>query len=614
MDNVLLLFLIVPLIAGILALLIPKKVRGPVEVIVLSATGLNLLLAAVFFKSNLAYFCPWVPAIGLDFSLRFYHFSAFIILATAAFGFLIALYSTVSLSDKTYAKHFFAYFLITIGLVNGAVLSDNLLLLLFFWEGMLVTLFLMIAVGNKSAFKTAAKALIIVGITDLCLMVGIVLTGHLAGTRTISGINLPLDALGGLAFVFLMIGAISKAGSMPFHSWIPDAALDAPLPFMAFLPGALEKLVGIYLLSRISLDLFQLHPGSWVSTMLMIVGAVTIILAVMMALVQKDYKRLLSYHAISQVGYMVLGIGTAIPIGIIGGLFHMINNAMYKSCLFLTGGAVEKQAGTTDLEKLGGLGLKMPITFACFIVAAVSISGVPPFNGFFSKELIYDSALERNLIFYLVAVIGSFFTAASFLKLGHAAFLGKLRDEHRNVKEAPPLMLVPMIIIALGCIVFGIYNKLPIHALIQPILSPERLEGHQFAGWPANTALVVITIIVLAGAFLNHRFGVKKKGSGLKAVDHIHYAPVLHIIYDKAEKRFFDPYNIGLKIINIISEIAWRCDRAIDWVYDTLVVKVTYACTNQIRKAHTGNYATYLVWSLVGFLLIAVFLLQSGKM
>ena len=132
----------------------------------------------------------------------------------------------------------------------------------------------------------------------------------------------------------------------------------------------------------------------------MMVGAVTILLAVVMALVQKDYKRLLSYHAISQVGYMVLGIGTALPIGIIGGLFHMINHAMYKSCLFLTGGAVEKQAGTTDLDKLGGLARKMPVTFVCFFIAAASISGVPPFNGFFSKELVYDAALEQRLVFY----------------------------------------------------------------------------------------------------------------------------------------------------------------------------------------------------------------------
>ncbi len=200
-----------------------------------------------------------------------------------------------------------------------------------------------------------------------------------------------------MAFILLMIGAIGKAGAMPFHSWIPDAALDAPLPFMALLPGSIEKLLGIYLLARFSLDLFTLAPGTWVSTVLMVIGAATIILAVMMALVQKNYKRLLSYHAISQVGYMILGIGTGLPIGIVGGLFHMVNNAIYKSCLFLTAGAVEKQAGTTDLEKLGGLARSMPVTVICFIVAAVSISGVPPFNGFFSKEMVYDAALEERL-------------------------------------------------------------------------------------------------------------------------------------------------------------------------------------------------------------------------
>lgn len=615
MNNTSLLwFVIVPLAAGVLALFVPKKARGPEEALVLAATFINLLFAACLFRFNLNFSVPWVPSIGLDFSFRLYRLSAFILLAVACFGFLVGLYSTVSLAGKPYAKRFFAYFLLTIGFVNGAILADNLLFLLFFWEGLLITSFLMIAAGGKDAFKTATKAFIILGITDLCLMLGIALTGHLAGTLTISQINLPLDALSSLAFVLMMIGAVAKGGAMPFHSWIPDAAVDAPLPFMALIPAAVEKLLGIYLLTRISLDLFQLTPTSGLSTLMMIVGAITIVLAVMMALVQKDYKRLLSYHAISQLGYMVLGIGTAVPVGIVGGLFHMVNNAMYKSCLFLTGGAVEKQAGTTDLGKLGGIGAKMPITFICFLVAAVSISGVPPFNGFFSKELIYDGALERGFIFYLAAIVGSFFTAASFLKLGHAAFLGKASEENRNVKEAPLPMLIPMIIIALGCIVFGLFNAIPIKGLIQPALGAERLAGHNFAGFPKTPILVIVTIVVLIGAFLNHRFGVRKAGNGLGAVDHIHYAPVLHGIYDKAEKRFFDPYDIALKLANVIFEIAWWCDQAIDWIYNVLVVKVTYAVTNQIRRAHTGNYAAYLTWSLIGFLLIAIFILRSISM
>jgi NADH-quinone oxidoreductase subunit L len=380
---------------------------------------------------------------------------------------------------------------------------------------------------------------------------------------------------------------------------------------MALVPAALEKLLGIYFLARISLDLFQLTPGSWVSVVLMVIGSVTILLAVMMALIQKDYKRLLSYHAISQVGYMILGIGTAVPVGMVGGLFHMINHALYKSCLFLTGGSVEKQAGTTDLAKLGGIGRMMPVTFVCFIITACAISGVPPLNGFFSKELVYDGALERGWIYYAAALAGSFFTAASFLKLGHAAFLGKMSETNRNVKEAPWPMLVPMITIASLCVLFGVFNYLPLNNLIQPILGEARLEGQHFAGWPTNPLLVILTIVALAGAFLNHWFGVKTKGSGLKAVDHIHHAPVLSGIYDKAEKRFFDPYDIGLRLVDVIAKAFNWCDRAIDWVYDVFTVRVALTFTEIIKSAHNGNYSRYLGWSLLGMVLIVVFLMSA---
>jgi NADH-quinone oxidoreductase subunit L len=441
-------------------------------------------------------------------------------------------------------------------------------------------------------------------------MIGIALTYYISGTLTMSQIHLPLTALGATAFLFMMVGAISKAGSMPFHSWIPDAAVDAPLPFMAFLPASLEKLLGIYLLARISLDMFQLHPGSWVSTVMMIVGAVTILLAVAMALIQKDFKRLLSYHAISQVGYMILGIGTAVPAGMVGGLFHMINHAMYKSCLFLTGGSVEKQAGTTDLKKLGGLAAKMPVTFVCFVIAAAAISGVPPFNGFFSKELVYDGALERHWLYYAAAALGSFLTAASFLKLGHAAFLGRLNESHKNVKEAPAAMLIPMGIIAFFCVLFGVYNYLPLNQLIQPILGT-RLEGHHFAGFHVNVTLTAITVLVLIAALVNHLFGVKKTGSGIGAVDHIHHAPILGPVYDRAENRFFDPYDIGLKLIAVVARIAWIIDRSIDWLYMTLTVRLAYGFSALARAFQTGNYSTYLAWSLAGTALVIVFIVRS---
>jgi NADH-quinone oxidoreductase subunit L len=608
-EQIILLPIVLPLVAGFYYLLVPKKFHAVTGIMAFLITFANLLVTVVLFDKKFSFTLPWV-GIGLDFSLRLYHFSSFIILAVSLFGFLITLYSLVFIRGKFGVKYFFAYFLLTLGLANGAVLADNLMVMLFFWEALLVTLFGFIAIGNKGAFKTAAKAFIIIGISDLCMMIGIVLTGRLAGTLTMSEINLPLTGLSSLAFVLLMIGAISKGGSMPFHSWIPDAATDAPLPFMALVPGALEKLLGIYFLTRISLDMFQLKEHSPLSTAMMTIGALTIILAVMMALIQKDYKRLLSYHAISQVGYMVLGIGTAVPAGIVGGLFHMINNALYKSGLFLTGGSVEKQTGTTNLEELGGLAKKMPITFCCFLITALSISGVWPFNGFFSKELVYDGALERGWIFYFVAVLGSFFTAASFLKLGHAAFLGKLNEKYKAVKEVAFPMWFPTATIAGLCILFGVWNAFPLKRFIEPILGAERLEGKSFAGFPTNMTLVVITFVVLIAAVLNHLYGVKSKGSGLKAVDHIHYAPVLSEIYDRAQKRYLDPYEWGMGFMRFVSRIAFWFDRAIDWIYEDLAVRTTAVFTNGIKKLHNGNFSTYLSWSLVGFLLVAILLLR----
>ncbi len=572
-------------------------------------TFLNFCAAALLFRTNASFTVPWL-GFGLDFSIRIYNFSAFIMLAASTFGFLVTLYSTAFLKGKKYANAFYLLLITSLLFIDGAVLADNLIVMLFFWEGLLGLQFGMIALGGKDSFRTATKAFIILGICDLCMMLGIVITGHIAGTMTMSDIHLPISHLSSLAFVLFMIGAISKGGSMPFHSWIPDAAIDAPLPFMAAFPAALEKLLGIYLLTRICLDMFALTPGSWLSMLLMIIGALTIILAVMMALIQKDFKRLLSYHAISQLGYMILGIGTAVPAGIIGGLFHMINNAMYKSCLFLTGGAVEKEAGTTDLNKLGGIGVKMPITFTCFIITALSISGVPPFNGFFSKELVYDGALDRGWIFYAAAVIGSFFTAASFLKLGHAAFVDRSRGQNSSVKEAPWTMLVPMIVIALGCIVFGLFNGLPIKGIFQPILGDARLGGRDFSGFPANGMLVVLTIIVLLAAVANHFYGVWKKGSGLKAVDHIHYAPGLSTVYDMAEKKLLDPYEIGLKFTWLVSKIGSMIDSAVDWIYEVFTVRVTAGFTYYIRKAHNGNYTVYMAWSLVAMLLVIYYLVR----
>lgn len=606
-DKFLIFSVLIPICAGLLALGIPRRLKGFFTLLVSLAA---VIASFVIFGKESALRLPGI-GLGIELSFKLYHFSSFIVAAVSAFTFLSTLYCLSFFKDKNSPRHFYTYILLSLGFTNGAALADNLVVMLFFWEGLLLFVFGMIAEGkDASSFRTAIKAFIIVGITDLCMMIGIALVGSLAGTLTISKINLTTGGLASVAFVLLMIGAISKAGAMPFHTWIPDAAVDAPLPFMAYIPAALEKLLGIYFLARICLDLFRIECGSGLSVLIMIIGVITILFTVMMALVQNDYKRLLSYSAISQVGYMMLGIGTAVPAGIVGGLFHMVNHALYKSGLFFTAGAVEKQSGTTDLQKLGGLRTKMPVTFACFLLTAASTSGVPPFNGFFSKELIYDAALKSGLIFYIAALIGSFFTAATFLKLGHAVFLGKLQEQNKEIKEAPWPMAIVMVSIAFCCVLFGVFNWLPLSKFIQPVLG-ERLQGHTFYGFPASPSIVVITLVVILGAFVHHVVGVKMNGSGLKAADHIYHSALLNRIYVWQEKKYFDPYEVGLKIMNGFAHILWRADRFIDWVYTRLIPGITYASISVLRRLHTGNYSVYVSWSLIGMVLITIFLLLA---
>ncbi len=604
-STLLLLPILIPLAAAVIVLGI-RRFSTAAGAVALIFTALNLAVTLRLFGQE-AYFTGGSAGFGIDFILRLYHFNSLILAAVAFFGFLIALYCQRFLKEKAYAGRFYVYMLASIFCVNGAVLSDNLILFLFFWEGLLITLYTMIALGRAEAYKTAIKAFIIVGVSDLCLMAGLGLTAAIAGTTTLSQIHLALTPASCAACILLIIGAIAKSGSAPFHTWIPDAAVDAPLPFMAFMPASLEKLLGIYFLIRITLDMFAVVPHSSISTLLMSVGAVTIIVAVMMALIQKDYKRLLAYHAVSQVGYMVLGIGTALPIGILGGIFHMLNNSLYKAGLFLTAGAVERQAATTDLARLGGLRRNMPVTCVCFLVTACAISGVPPFNGFFSKELVYAAALERGRIFYLAAVTGSLFTALSFLKLGHAVFFGALPQERQAAKEAPASMLLPMIVIASLCVVLGLGNKSAVEQILAPILSAGAV-GHS----GGHGMLVLITVAVLVIAVLSHLRQAKIQGGGLKAAAYIYQAPILATIFRWAQRRFFDPYYVVAKILRAGAWILYGCDRLVNWFSDGAVVGVARISGSVIRKAHDGNYATYVAWVLAGTALVVILFITRG--
>jgi NADH-quinone oxidoreductase subunit L len=331
----------------------------------------------------------------------------------------------------------------------------------------------------------------------------------------------------------------------------------------------------------------------------------------MMALVQTDYKRLLSYHAVSQAGYMILGIGTLNPVGIAGGLFHMLNNSVYKSCLFMTAGSVERQTGTNDLSKLGGLFKVMPVTAVCFIVAAAAISGIAPLNGFFSKEMIYEGALNTGYTwFFIAAELGSVLTLASFLKLGHSVFFGKRPEGLEGTKEAPFSALFPMLILAALCVIFGFGARIPVELFIDPSLLDLNLAPEALGGFHLNP-LFWASIVVILIAVVNHMFGCAASlGKACKSSDHIHYAPVLKDIYALAEARFFDPYEQFMKRLPRLADILYKADRFFDYLIDDLPSFAANAFSKTSQRFHTGSYPLYMALTITGFV-IYIFLAAS---
>lgn len=609
--NLLYTMIVIPSILALVVLFIPKSGKALRSSIFMLALVFNAAMALGLLKlDDMKLYLPWAGGeVGINFALRVYNFSQQIVVIAAFVALLVGLFALSYLRKKDYEGTFLFYYLITLALVNGSLLANNLVVLLFFWEALLAVLFGMLILGNNKDTGAAVKALVLNGISDLILMLGIIITCSLAGTPLMSEMRpIPIEGLGNLGFVCMVLGALGKAGAFPFHSWIPDAAKDAPLPFLAIMPGALEKLLGTYLMVRTCFDFYQLEPGSPMSMFIMIVGAVTLLVGGAMALIQKEMKRLLSYHAISQVGYIVLAVGTALPVGYVGALFHMVNNALFKSCLFLSAGAIEARTGTTDLRQVGGLGRYMPLTAIVTIVCGLSIAGVPPFNGFFSKELIFDAAIETNMLFYIAAVLGAFMTAASFLKLCHAAFFGPVKlPENVNrdeLQEAPGAMLLPMLCLAAVCLLFGIFNRLPL-SYIQALFGP-LTANVDYSGWPHSLSLVLISMAVLLLALGNHVIGYHATGEAIKAVDHIHYALVLRTIYRGAEKRYFDIYNILMIFIKMYSWICFAIDRCINWFYDVFLVRIVEFASSALHMFNSGSTRLYMAWAFTGVIILVL--------
>ena len=619
-NDILLWVLLVPAIAGGICYLFGKRARPLCHILSIAACAFLLVVTVrLACKPGAEWGFLWgkIGSVEISLALKATTFGAIASVFVGGFGLLVVLYGISYVSGDVPLGRHHAYMLWALSGAIGALLANNLLFFLISWEIVTLMLYLLIGLGGERARKGAAKTFAILGLSDCAMLLGIVLiiVAGPAGTMRMDAISDISTSTGTMmaAYLLMLVGALAKAGAVPFHTWLPSAAEGTDCDVLAFLPASLDKLLGIYLLARISLEFFKITPG--LRFLLMAIGAVTIIAAVMMAMIQHDLKRLLSFHAISQVGYMVLGIGTGTVAGIVGAVFHMFNNTIYKSALFLSAGSVERRTGTTELSRLGGLARAMPVTFVCMAIAALAISGVPPLNGFASKWLVYQGVLAAETrwaaIFVAAAVFGSALTLASFVKVLHSVFLGQPGPAvaKRNIRESSIAIGIPIAVLAAICVVFGIFAKSAVLNVVMPSLASAGIAkdalgagaAFQVVGgalWNPGTAtwLLILgmglgVILYFLGAGMRVRVtgtytggevleGETLHASGTSFYNTVRQQPMLHGIFKDAEAEAFDVYHIGGRFGSSFVQL--------------------------LRSCHTGALTLYASWALTGLVVLII--------
>lgn len=482
---------------------------------------------------------PWVPSLGIDFTVFLDGWSILFLLLITGIGSLVILYSIFYLSKvKERLHNFYVYLMIFMGAMLGVILSDNLITLYVFWELTSLASALLISYWfhKKKSTYGAQKSMLITVFGGLAMLGGISLLYVMTGTFSIREI---IAQAGGLidsplfvpAMILMLLGAFTKSAQFPFHIWLPDA-MEAPTPVSAYLHSATMVKMGIYLVARMT----PVFGGSaywfWIISA---VGITTLLWGSISAIRQKDLKGILAFSTISQLGLIMslLGMGSAAlyfgegadalyTTAILAAIFHLINHATFKGSLFMTVGIIDHETGTRDIRKLGGLMAIMPVTATVSLVGLASMAGLPPLNGFLSKELFYTGVLNAanydvfnlptwGIIFPVVAWIAGVFTFVYCLVMFFKTFTGKFQPENypdKHVHEAPVGMLISPVILGLLVIIFGLFPNLLAYTIIAPAMGAiipgvlpagENFYVNIYLWHGFNTELFMTIGVVLAG-------------------------------------------------------------------------------------------------------------------
>ena len=452
-----------PIIGGVFAYFVGQKSEKMRNILSISIAGITFLMALGMYvglkdADSIVYVYPkLLPPFGLSFRLDWLS----VVLATIGsfVWFLISIYSLEYMKSYTNLNRYYAFVLVTLGATIGTFLSGDLVTLFLFFELMSLSSFvLVIHEGTEKAMKAGNLYLIMTIAGGLALFFGIIAVYELAGTVAFSDVGILANGstLSLLAYLAFLAGFGMKAGMFPLHVWLPEAHPVAPSPASALLSGVMLK-VGAFGLLRVIFNVYNVDfiaSIGW-NKILLVISAITIIGSVY--ILQTDIKRRLAYSSVGQMGYILLGMALLSKQALIGDIFHVFAHAIMKSCLFLAAGALILQTGKRDIRELNGVGKKMPITMICFTMASLAMIGIPPFTGFLSKWLLGLGALEVGYpIYAILLLVSSLLNSVYYLPIIINAFFKKSTEDFSNVKEISRMMLIPIIVLAIGTVIFDL--------------------------------------------------------------------------------------------------------------------------------------------------------------
>jgi len=474
--NIIPLFIGIPLGAAFVLVLLGKAKEVVSDVLINVVTlllAIFSLVLIVFLKDNGVFVYTmgrWFPPKGINLVVD--GLSLLMLVVINWIAFFVTLYSVSYMKRFTAKARFYSLFCLMIAGMNGVVLTGDFFNLFVFLEIASIASYALVAFGVEAEeLEAAFKYMVMSSIASVLVLFSIGLLYGLTGSLNMADIGSIIQGKKNLLLSFSLVlflaGFGLKAAIIPFHAWLPDAHPSAPAPISAMLSGVLIKALGIYTITRIFFNVYGMTIQlTWV---FMILGIISMVGGGILALQQKDFKRLLAYSSISQIGYIMLGLGCGNYWGMLGALFHLFNHATFKALLFLNSGAVEYSTGTRKLEEMGGLSKVMPVTGATSTIGSLSISGIPPFNGFWSKLFIIIGLIQAGrFTLAILTVLVSVLTLAYYLKVQRFAFFGTLKKKWTEVKEVPSIMCVSMIILAVICVGAGIF----FYPLMKVILEP----------------------------------------------------------------------------------------------------------------------------------------------